>query len=162
MPKLLPVYYFIHFKFIIIFRIGPKFPCIKDELFNGKKCIGCNKYFDNGQCYEYHIKRDRDYYNTVCELSKKCDKCFMYYHLKCFDENTPEHICGNNFCQKCRTYRPKGHDCFIAKPKIPRAVKDYRIVVIDFECTQCTKFEDNPRRFEHFPNHICARILCTR
>nr|CAD2188351.1 unnamed protein product [Meloidogyne enterolobii] len=131
-------------------RIGPKFPCKSNNNFV-KHCSGCEKEFNNEDCYNYHLD------SKFCNNSKKCNKCGVVWNVHL---NTTAgrkgHVCSENYCNKCCIFHDPKRGCFIA-PLIQKKKKMYRIVAFDLETMQHNIV--NNKRF-HQPNFIAVKITC--
>ena len=58
----------------------------------------------------------------------------------------PDHVCGERYCKRCKTFHNKRR-CYISAR--PRAEKDRRIIVYDFESTQTLRPDPLLERFQH-------------
>ncbi|MEY3371094.1 MAG: hypothetical protein RLZZ392_120 [Pseudomonadota bacterium] len=102
-------------------------------------CDKCNRTFENTDCYNNHIK-------TVCKTVFVCKLCDTFVVKK---NKKEKHICGSSYCNNCKTFEPKEHNCFISKLSKPEDVKNMPIIFYDYEAY----VDDNN---EHIPNLIVA------
>ena len=73
-----------------------------------------------------------------------------------------QHKCKFTYCKSCKTYHEWGRGCFIKKLELPKKKEDYRIIVMDFETTQCYQPVPEQMRYLHQVNFVSARVVCTR
>nr|CAD2195420.1 unnamed protein product [Meloidogyne enterolobii] len=130
-------------------RIGPNYPCQPSDFFN--QCSGCDKKFNNEDCYKYHST------SNFCSNSKKCEKCGVIWSVKDNNRNgRTGHVCSERYCNTCFSYHDPKRGCYI-KPLTLKKSKPYRIIAFDFETMQHKQGEKGKL---HEVNFISVKINC--
>nr|CAD2141913.1 unnamed protein product [Meloidogyne enterolobii] len=135
-------------------QVGIGFPCKSKDNYN-KKCIGCNKIFDNYNCYNHHM------ISSFCNNSKQCDKCGEIWNVYDNKRNGRSgHICLEKYCGRCGDFHDPKRGCFI-RILNPKRQLPYRLISFDLETTQYKKVNSvSPDKRIHEPNFIAAKVAC--
>ncbi|KAF4523989.1 hypothetical protein B566_EDAN013831 [Ephemera danica] len=135
-------------------------PCEKN--IDAITCDKCFREFFNRQCFANHSTNVLYKKETVCDIHKKCPRCFRTYKKY---PGRPMHTCGEYFCKTCKKHCPRDHKCYMRKDRLtkPPSDKDVMYVFWDSECTQDTPVSDEESDgFYHRVNLICAQTICRR
>ncbi|KAH7698432.1 Protein C25F9.2 protein, partial [Aphelenchoides avenae] len=133
---------------------GAEYPCrggLKIE------CNDCNGTFVSRECYERHVGR-------MCQRFHKCKDCGVSYDTNATKRLTlnKKHECGQKFCMHCNNYHRTDQPCYIQPVEPKDAVKPYRIVAYDFECSQHTRPDPEKEWYLHEVNFVCAQVTCSQ
>jgi hypothetical protein len=124
-------------------------------------CRKCALPFYSEICFQNHllVAQDSVSKKPKCETFKKCKSCNVCYSLLFKDR--PPHQCGEVFCANCASIKPKGHLCYITRPKAVEVDESkYFLTFYDIETTQNCEMYAGSGKFVHEPVLICASTVC--
>lgn len=152
-------------------QIGPQFPCKVIGNFY-KQCEGCQKTFDNEDCYKQHK------INKFCSKSKKCLDCgVIWSSIKNHKRARDYHVCHETFCPICHIFHNPERSsfilnlfifilstffvagCFIEPIKAPKQDL-YRVIAFDCESKQHLVVDEQRNKRLHQVNFIAAHVAC--
>lgn len=99
-------------------------------------CGECNRYFKQGDCFEYHLEQEQcqEVWKCNCSTLKKLKKK-VFTTRGLLKRSKEEHVCDENFCFVCKEWISGGHICYM-KPLELKPVKDRKLLFFDVECIQ--------------------------
>ena len=109
-------------------------------------CSICNRYFKGERCFQLHQSQTTKG-NSTCKTMYRCKVCDSTVNKK---KRKKAHVCGEIFCDVCRDYFPREHQCYMLPEsgideEIPKSVEEKFIeegenpqtfIFFDFECRQ--------------------------
>lgn len=126
-------------------------PCVNEIEIS---CKYCKRTFVSARCYHNHIRTSIYSKNNVCSRINLCLKCSTTYMVK-----KREHVCGESYCQTCKTVMPIRHECYMPKKNVKKDSKNGPLYIFyDFECYQNKPLDDD--KFEHEVMLCVAHQAC--